>query len=108
MPRKTAEEIKKMPYKEKYLALDPMNEFEPENILSAESIKHINESILGNKDNANTFNKFQDGYDTRSLLFMWIMAKKDKTPDDILKMDAETVKEFVPEFEKDVTENIPL
>ena len=108
MPRKTAEEIKKLPYKEQFFALDPMNEFEPENILSAESIKHINESIFDKKENKNTINEFQDGYDARSLLFMWIMAKKDKTPDDILKMDAEAVKEFVPEFEKDVTENIPL
>ena len=108
MPRKTAEEIEKMPVKKRYYAKDPMNEFEPENIFSNESIKHINECILGKEGDENIFVESPDGFDTRSLLFMWIMAKKDKTPDDILKMDAEEVKAFVPDFEKDVTENIPL
>ena len=108
MPRKTEEEIKKLPLKDQYYAKDPMNEFKPENIFSKDSIKHINECILGKEDSENTFIESQSGFDTRSLLFMWIMAKKDKTPDDILKMDAEEVKSFVPDFEKDVTENIPL
>ena len=108
MPRKTVEEIKKMPIKMQFYELDPIHEFEPNNILSAESIKHINESVLGKKGDENAFIDSPDGYDTRSLLFMWIMAKKDKTPDDILKMDAEEVKTFVSDFEKDVTENIPL
>ncbi|MCR5453228.1 MAG: hypothetical protein K6F00_11445, partial [Lachnospiraceae bacterium] len=108
MPRKTAEEIKNLPVKEQYYAKDPMYEFKPENIFSKDSIKHINLCILGNEENENALYKDQDGFDTRSLLFMWIMAKKDKTPDDILKMDAEEVKSFVPDFEKDVTENIPF
>ena len=108
MPRKTEEEIKKLPVKEQYYAKDPLYELKPENIFSKDSIKHINLCILGNEENENVLYKDQNGFDTRSLLFMWIMAKKDKTPDDILKMDAEEVKSFVPDFEKDVTENIPF
>ena len=51
MPRKTEEEIKKLPVKEQYYAKDPMYEFKPENIFSKDSIKHINLCILGNEEN---------------------------------------------------------
>ena len=107
MPRKTLEEIAKMSPDEQFAAMDVMSEFEPDKIFTQEEQNYINDRVFGKDAKGNSIIIDQaNGYDTRSLLFMWMMAKMELRTEDILNMDANTVKSYVSAFKEDIDKEL--